>query len=71
LLENADMNELSRKKFSSHFKTNDYLPHAWLYPSTDLAPFCGRLFWFFRVFTVIHTEETSGESQVVPYEFYR
>jgi hypothetical protein len=29
-----------------HLKTKDYLPQAWLYPSTDMAQFHGTLFGF-------------------------
>jgi hypothetical protein len=35
---------------SFHLKTKDYLPHAYLYPSTDLAQFHGTVFYSFHDF---------------------
>jgi hypothetical protein len=33
-------------EYISNTVTKDYLPHVWLYPSTDLAQFHGTVFVF-------------------------
>jgi hypothetical protein len=48
LINNTNMNKLSRK---IHLKTKDYLPRAYLYPSTNLAQFHGKVFGFFGSYT--------------------
>jgi hypothetical protein len=64
-----------------HLKTKDYLPHAELYPSTDLAQFHGTLFGFFgsyTVFTMFFSRisnffglSTTEETQVVEMRIWR
>jgi hypothetical protein len=43
-----------------HFKTKHYFPFAYLYPSTDFAPFHGTLLVFFLIFTVIKIHNFSA-----------
>jgi hypothetical protein len=49
LLKNMNMNKTVKKKsnLQIYIKTKDYLPHAKLYPSTDLGQFHGTVFVFF------------------------
>jgi hypothetical protein len=49
------MNNTVKKKVKKnriHLKTKDYLPHAKLYPSTDLVQFHDIVFTFFGLYTV-------------------
>jgi hypothetical protein len=43
------------EKQNTNDKTKDYLPQAWLYPSTDLAQFHGTLFGFYPMALSVFT----------------